>query len=149
MQTESPQIEIHEESDILASFVIDLPGKPYLLGRDRGCDFIVNHEQVSRKHLIIRKDWDGIITIEDCGSANGTQLNGKAIKGPVEIFPEDEMQIGHLRLSLINSIEWNEKPINHSAEMTNTLDLKKKHIVLFYIAGLLIVLASLLLFFAV
>jgi len=147
--TELPKIELHEKSGILASFLIDLPGKPYFLGRDTNCDFVVNHEQISRKHLIIRKDWNGMITIEDYGSANGVRVNGKAIKGPIEVFSSDEVQIGHIRLTLTNPDELCKKPLDDTVEETKTLVLQRNQIVLIYLAGLLIVVASLLLFFAI
>ena len=47
-----------------------------LLGRSAAhADYVLNDESVSRRHARLRIEGDAL-TIEDCGSLNGTRLNG-------------------------------------------------------------------------
>jgi len=63
-----------------------------LIGRSSKADYRINDFSVSRKHALITKE-SGRVFIEDLGSKNGTYVNGRRIKGKVEIGPRDEIRI--------------------------------------------------------
>lgn len=71
---------------------IELTGKPLSIGRDLGCDVVVDHNRVSRRHVLV--EWsNGRGVLQDLGSANGTTLNGQAVEGAVELQPGDEFAL--------------------------------------------------------
>ncbi len=63
-----------------------------LIGRDSGCQVVVNDRQVSRFHARISKNDDGIL-IEDLGSKNGTYINGSVIEKPKYLQDGDLIQV--------------------------------------------------------
>ena len=65
------------------------PGKTYTLGRAAGCDFAVESDRVSRRHLEVTHDGTNWL-ITDLDSTNGTYVGGRSIKthvltGPVAV----------------------------------------------------------------
>ena len=59
-----------------------LPGQDLVLGRDAGCDVVLAAGAVSRRHA--RLAWqDGEWWVQDCGSANGTLLEGAPVQQAV------------------------------------------------------------------
>lgn len=68
--------------------------KPELvIGRESGCDIVINIAEVSRRHARLRSEAGGYI-VEDLGSTNGTFVNGQRISGPVALRPGDRIQLG-------------------------------------------------------
>lgn len=63
-----------------------------IVGREQGCDVVINDRQVSRQHAKFTQTPQGI-TVEDLGSKNGTHLNGKPIDRPVLLKDGDVIQI--------------------------------------------------------
>ena len=69
------------------------------VGRDPDCDFAINHPTVSTHHCDVLLSSEGVL-IRDCGSTNGTFVNGDPIQeawllpgqtvnlGDVEVFIE-------------------------------------------------------------
>jgi len=55
---------------------------PVLIGRDPGCDVVLDDPLISRKHLRITRQGDGWRS-EDLGSVNGTWLAGRRIRDEV------------------------------------------------------------------
>lgn len=69
------------------------PGESFLMGRSNDADLTIPSQRVSRKHTEIF--WkDNAPWIRDCGSQNGTKVNGKRIKGDVALQDNDELEIG-------------------------------------------------------
>lgn len=66
-----------------------------ILGRVDGCDLVVDHKDVSRKHLSVKMAY-GQVVIEDLGSSNGTYVNGNEIKPktPTVVGPTDVIALG-------------------------------------------------------
>jgi transcriptional regulator with GAF, ATPase, and Fis domain len=64
------------------------------VGRDAGCELVIDHEKISRRHvrLHLGQRW----TIEDLGSRNGTQVGGVTLgKGDqVALSPGEPFQLG-------------------------------------------------------
>lgn len=67
--------------------------RPLTIGRSEHCDIVLDDRQVSRYHA--RITWmDDYYCIEDLGSKNGTQVNGKAYTNSVILQDGDELQVG-------------------------------------------------------
>ncbi|MFX4270796.1 FHA domain-containing protein [Propionibacteriaceae bacterium Y1685] len=66
-------------------------------GRHPKSEIFLDDITVSREHAVLRRA-DGVITIEDKGSLNGTYVNRKVIEGAVELVDGDEVMIGKFRL---------------------------------------------------
>jgi hypothetical protein len=63
-----------------------------LVGRHHGCDIVVDHISVSRRHaLLIFRDWDWIL--RDLDSTNGTAVNGKPVVR-CRLQPGDRLLLG-------------------------------------------------------
>ncbi|HUQ02334.1 MAG TPA: sigma 54-interacting transcriptional regulator [Kofleriaceae bacterium] len=64
------------------------------IGREAGCEVVIDHEKISRRHAILRlaDRW----SLEDLGSRNGTQIRGAAVAAgtPAEVAPGEPFQIG-------------------------------------------------------
>lgn len=70
-----------------------MPGEPFTVGRVPGNSLTVPSARVSRKHAEI--GWDGARAIlKDLGSQNGTQVNGKRIRGEYALKDGDELEFG-------------------------------------------------------
>jgi CheY-like chemotaxis protein len=66
---------------------------PCVVGREVGCDVRVCDPMISRRHCSI--DWrNGVPVVEDLGSRNGTEVNGKEIDGPRALADGDLLQLG-------------------------------------------------------
>ncbi|HEX2952110.1 MAG TPA: FHA domain-containing protein, partial [Armatimonadota bacterium] len=67
-------------------------GKPHLIGRDPSADIILNEAVVSRRHAVLQ--WiNCTVVISDCGSRNGTFVNGMRISR-YALVQSDKVQIG-------------------------------------------------------
>ena len=51
-------------------------------GRSQGNDFVIEHATVSSKHCEIALG-NGEVTVRDCGSTNGTFVNGQRVDAPI------------------------------------------------------------------
>jgi len=70
----------------------EIAANPTLIGRNPSTHVTVNDEGTSREHAVISHD-DGVFTIEDLQSTNGTKVNGKRVR-IAELNDGDEIQIG-------------------------------------------------------
>lgn len=76
-----------------------LPPGVYILGRGAEADIRLISEKVSRRHAMLTLnyfDW----RIEDFDSANGTRVGGQLVRDCAQIYPQQEVQIGDVRLGL-------------------------------------------------
>lgn len=73
-------------------FVHELRGDSLVIGRAAGCDLALADPFLSRQHsrFFLR---GGQLFVEDLGSRNGTQVNGRPVHGPTEVRPGDAIQI--------------------------------------------------------
>lgn len=74
----------------------DIQSSLVKLGRNVKCDIQLQNDSVSSFHAAIRNR-DGVFTISDINSLNGTMVNGGNV-GKAEIFNGDEIQLGEVRL---------------------------------------------------
>jgi DNA-binding winged helix-turn-helix (wHTH) protein len=68
-----------------------------LLGRDPAARVYVEHPSVSRRHARIAIEADEAI-LQDCGSRNGTFLNGRRVDGPATLHHNDIIALGPITL---------------------------------------------------
>lgn len=71
----------------------------HVLGRTREASLWVDHKSVSRRHAVVRVAPD-VAQIEDCGSKNGTFVNGTRIASPIPLHDGDAIRLGRAELSL-------------------------------------------------
>ena len=87
-----------------------------VLGRDRSCGIWIKRHEVSRQHVAFVRTADGY-DITDCGSHNGTMLNGERLV-PHEHHPLDDgdlVQIG----AIVFSFQYDSADAWHSEESSN------------------------------
>jgi DNA-binding NtrC family response regulator len=75
------------------------PGEPVSVGRELPARIRVQDPSLSREHAKFTLT-DGKVMVEDCGSTNGTRVNGKRVPPgkPREMRPGDEAQMGGVRV---------------------------------------------------
>ena len=75
----------------LARYVIE-PGE-YVIGREAGCNIVVDADLVSRSHAKLTVHYDELF-IEDAGSSNGTFIDGKPVTECTRLWPNQKVQVG-------------------------------------------------------
>src|SRR5215472_1446577 len=73
--------------------VLQLHAPEAVIGRSTGCTIRIPSSEVSRKHCRLRLE-DGLVTIEDLASVNGTFLNGEAVTEAQTVRPGDRLEVG-------------------------------------------------------
>jgi len=76
---------------------IGLQAGDNIIGRSRDCRVRLDSTRVSRHHARITIDGDKAL-IEDCGSRNGTWIDGSKANGRVRLSDGDEIGIANLRM---------------------------------------------------
>ena len=105
-----------------------------LIGRDPSCDVIIADRQVSRFHVRLTPNEDGVL-LEDLGSKNGTYLNGNRLEDPVILSDGDMLQISLVQHFVFLSSDATvplefEMPLEkaHPREQLLTLDLPSRRV---------------------
>jgi pSer/pThr/pTyr-binding forkhead associated (FHA) protein len=80
------------------------------VGRAVSCDIVLTDKSVSRQHCIFYC-LKNKFYVEDCGSTNGTTLNGEYIEGRHELNPGDEVRVGLTPLIFLQIIDRNNTSI--------------------------------------
>ncbi|MBC7910183.1 MAG: FHA domain-containing protein [Pyrinomonadaceae bacterium] len=65
----------------------------FSIGRIPDNDLMIEHSSLSRRHALI-ESFDDSVQISDCGSQNGTFLNGAQVTFPVELHDNDVINLG-------------------------------------------------------
>jgi FHA domain/Transcriptional regulatory protein, C terminal len=65
---------------------------PVVLGRDPGCEVVLDSQFISRRHARVEASADGYVLVDE-GSRNGTLLNGERLRKPARLEPGDEIRI--------------------------------------------------------
>lgn len=65
-----------------------------LIGRSRGCDVILNLDNVSRSHGTLIRDSAGVWKYNDLNSKNGSSINGITVEEPTILKAGDILTIG-------------------------------------------------------
>ena len=101
---------------------IELPFGETVIGRDLGCMLRFNDPAVSRRHLrFIRREDE--LFVEDLGSSNGTQVNGRVIAGALRVHDADLIVVGTRQLVVRFQLAANEEaPTLRLRDLTNPDD---------------------------
>lgn len=70
-----------------------------VVGRSSLCEVVVAGEYVSRRHALLRRDASGWV-LEDCGSRNGTWVNGRRVTSAARVRPGDIVTLADARYVL-------------------------------------------------
>jgi pSer/pThr/pTyr-binding forkhead associated (FHA) protein len=81
---------------------IPITDKKFLIGREEDCHLRPNSAMVSRHHCVFTLD-EYSVRLRDFGSMNGTLVNGKRIKGEVQLSHSDKIQVGKLDFEILMS----------------------------------------------
>jgi len=87
-------------TDQASSWVVPLPLGELVIGRGIECHVRLEDSTVSRTHATIRVDPQRMVSVKDLGSANGSSLNGKPLKGEAPIKPGDVLRVGQATIYL-------------------------------------------------
>jgi len=98
---EVPYVRVMNGPDEGKRFDITVDVSEAVVGRGNDCDFQINDANISRRHAIVRRDWNEI-TIEDAGSKNGVVINDRKIARPTALRDADEVLLGAVRLTYID-----------------------------------------------
>lgn len=96
-----PWLRVMNGPDEGKRFDIGVDVSEAVIGRGNDCDFQINDANISRRHGIVRRDWNEI-TIEDAGSKNGVVINDRKIARPTALRDADEILLGAVRLTFID-----------------------------------------------
>ena len=69
-------------------------GNEFVIGRQVGCQILINHTNISRQHTRITHT-SGQWMVSDLNSANGTFINGQRITDPTPIRSGDKLGLGN------------------------------------------------------
>ncbi len=72
---------------------VKLESPRFTIGRSPDNDLVINDSGMSRRHALI-ETYDGIVQISDCGSQNGTFVNGRPILGAQVLNDGDVISLG-------------------------------------------------------
>jgi pSer/pThr/pTyr-binding forkhead associated (FHA) protein len=76
-------------------WITDLSGPETTLGRASSCNIRVPSAEVSRVHCRLRIE-NGLVTVEDLESVNGTFLNGERVHSSEIVRPGDRLSLGSI-----------------------------------------------------
>jgi pSer/pThr/pTyr-binding forkhead associated (FHA) protein len=79
-------------------------GQTVTIGRGEPADVRLDNVAVSRQHATFALR-DGVHLLTDMGSANGTLVNGRRVKGTVTVAETDRIQIGKFLFELVPTPE--------------------------------------------
>lgn len=71
-----------------------------IIGRG-SVDIAVDDESCSRYHALVFRDSNGLITVQDLDSRNGTYVNGNKIIDEVSVQVEDRIVVGNTELLVV------------------------------------------------
>jgi pSer/pThr/pTyr-binding forkhead associated (FHA) protein len=79
--------------------VVHLQSAETIIGRRQDCDLRILSSQVSRRHCLLSFH-DGVLSVQDLDSVNGTLVNGRHVAGKQALRPGDTLEIGPLRFTV-------------------------------------------------
>ena len=101
--TMTPEIKLIGRGDLSAR-EHRLGASQTSVGSDPENDLVIAHPTVSRKHAILRYRVGGC-TIEDLESSNGTFVNGRRIRGRLNLKPGDEVSFGAAKFAVTGGVD--------------------------------------------
>jgi diguanylate cyclase (GGDEF)-like protein len=79
--------------------VVTLPKEDVVIGREEGCDLVLQDSDVSRRHACVEFG-DGQYSIRDLGSTNGTLVNGRKVS-KAALASGDLVRVGKVILKFL------------------------------------------------
>lgn len=71
------------------------------VGRDVGCDIVVDDEHAAPRHALLTLLEDGRVSVRDLGTKNGTRVGGKRVPGDTgAVIEQGEVIVGRTRLRI-------------------------------------------------
>ncbi len=74
------------------------------IGRTKKSDFVLPDDTLSGRHLQLTKTGPKLF-VEDLDSANGSMLNDRKLRGKLQVFANDKIEIGSVAFSVESNIE--------------------------------------------
>lgn len=93
MEPVPPRAEVTVYSPLFSPFRQSLQGEPVSIGRASDCTIPIKDRYLSRKHAEIVPH-AGSWVLKDCGSANGTYLNGSRVERDHQLKAGDRIRLG-------------------------------------------------------
>lgn len=87
-----------------AGQAIPISGGKFFIGRAEDCNLRPYSDLISRHHCAILVD-QGVVTLRDFGSKNGTLVNGERVRAEVELKNGDRLKVGELEFQLQLTVE--------------------------------------------
>src|SRR6266850_2963683 len=84
--------------------VVPLPPGEFVVGRDEAADLSFSDDALSRRHCMVTFE-EGEYRLQDCGSTNGTTLNGDRLHGKRALRHGDRIGIGDTALVFLTEAE--------------------------------------------
>lgn len=99
----APSLEVLEGPEAGKLFALEEKNQDVVIGRDPACEFVIDSNVISRKHVRIEKRFDTVI-VHDLDSKNGTFVNRERVKEK-RLQDGDIVHLGTLALSFKNPQE--------------------------------------------
>ena len=106
---EDKTVRIKDDSGLKIKFKIETDGNTtektaavrtkIILGRGNDCDVQINDKSVSKHHLEISLQADGLY-MKDLGSSNGTQSNGTPVTESTPVRTGDLLELGYSKVTV-------------------------------------------------
>jgi pSer/pThr/pTyr-binding forkhead associated (FHA) protein len=114
---------------------IPLTKNELTIGRRPSCDIQLDFENISGKHCMLRLN-NGVWTVRDLGSTNGTSVNGARISTEQTVLPDEEVSIAG-RVFLIDYEPGGPDAfINSHKELVEDVSVERQRTSLMDLAGL-------------
>jgi len=94
---DSPSAYLEFDEDGVVRELPIPPDSVFGVGRSPTNNLLLNDKLAGHNHAMLRWADDGVY-ITDCGSINGTFVNGARISSPTVLRSGDQIQIGHQQL---------------------------------------------------
>jgi phosphoserine phosphatase RsbU/P len=126
----NPNVRLTVFQPGLAPQQLSLPAGLITLGRAHDCTVPIKDRFLSRRHAEIVLD-EGAWLLRDCGSVNGTLLNGLRVLAPQPLRPGDRIGLGDSEV-VFNAAEDDSSQIvavdsqSHATNMTIAVDLDER-----------------------
>ncbi|MEM9075051.1 MAG: FHA domain-containing protein [Myxococcota bacterium] len=80
-----------------------LRGRAFVIGRAEGCEIVIEHDAVSRRHARLVVTPEGELWVEDARSTSGTFLNDDLLAAPRPFTYGDVLRVGEARIVLLSA----------------------------------------------
>lgn len=108
MQAETAtSLKLERKNQDGSLWVIPVEQSPFIIGRKAGVNLLLAAEGVSRQHAEIYSSPDGW-QVRDCGSTNGTYVNGRRLTGEHLLREGDYLTIAEIRFDVVEQADLSE-----------------------------------------